>query len=224
VLDDSYRKGLIKKYVYDAGRGEGKMYAKPGEPGGPPLPASDASDASTSLSGQAVRPNEPGDLARFVGRPFSTSLYKKTVFLPDVVTRVMEYHKRPRSEFWSLRYQFNGKVRKEFLIRISNDPETVIQLKRAGLTEEEIEGMRRGERPDGYQVHHKLSLDDEGTNDFENLILVKEVPFHKALSAHQTSWTNKLKPAFPGEASNSRNTATVLWPQFREGVVVYTGR
>jgi predicted transcriptional regulator len=34
----------------------------------------------------------------------------------------------------------------------------MLQLQRAGLTESEIEGMRRGEIPKGYQVHHKLSL------------------------------------------------------------------
>ena len=197
------------------------MYAKAGEPGGPPLPASDASDASTSLSGQAVRPNEPGDLARFVGRPFSTSLYKKTVFLPDVVTRVMEYYKRPRSEFWSLRYEFRSKVSTAFLKEISNDPENILQLRRAGITEAEIEGMRHGKPPEGYQVHHKHSLDDQSTNELANLILVRQVPFHKALSAHQQSWTSTLKAAKVGEARSSTNTATVLWPQFTEGVIVY---
>jgi hypothetical protein len=97
-------------------------------------------------------------------------------------------------------------------------------LQRAGLTEAQIEGMRAGKRPKGYQVHHKLSLDDTGTNDLDNLILVKEVPFHRALTGHQNSWTSKLKAADPGEAGNSSNTATVLWPEFKNGAIVYTGK
>jgi hypothetical protein len=69
-----------------------------------------------------------------------------------------------------------------------------------------------------------MSLDDTGTNDLDNLILVKLDPFHKAVSAHQTSWTGKLKPGTLGSGRNATNTATVLWPEFRAGVIVYNGR
>ncbi|MGG1688404.1 HNH endonuclease signature motif containing protein [Pseudalkalibacillus sp. NRS-1564] len=31
----------------------------------------------------------------------------------------------------------------------------------------------------GYQVHHKLPLDDGGNNDLSNLILIKNDPNHK---------------------------------------------
>jgi hypothetical protein len=139
-------------------------------------------------------------------------------------TRLFEYYKRPRTEFSALRREFRSKVSVAFLKKISNDPESVLQLQRADLTEAQIEGMRRGEPPDGYQVHHKLSLDDTGSNDLDNLILVKEDPFHWALSGHQISWTNRLKAAAPGEASNASNTATILWPEFKRGVIVYNGK
>ena len=32
--------------------------------------------------------------------------------------------------------------------------------------------------PDGWQVHHKIPLDQGGTNDVENLVLIKNDPYH----------------------------------------------
>jgi hypothetical protein len=48
--------------------------------------------------------------------------------------------------------------------------------------------------PDGYQVHHKLPLDDGGTNDFDNLVLIKNDPYHKALTNAQKALTRDMKP------------------------------
>jgi hypothetical protein len=52
-------------------------------------------------------------------------------------------------------------------------------------------------------VHHKLPLDDGGGNEFGNLVLIKDDPFHRALTNLQRELTSSLKP---GE------TATVPWP------------
>jgi hypothetical protein len=198
------------------------MFAQPGTEGGPPLPSAAGAIDNAGQTGASTEP--VGALAGFAGKPFSTSLYGKTVFVPDVVTRLFEYYKRPREVFSDLRDTFTSTVCARFLKKISNDPENILQLQRAGLTEVEIEGMRRGEIPNRYQVHHKLSLDDMGTNDLDNLILVKLDPFHKALTAHQRSWTSKLKPGTSADGRNAANTATILWPEFKQGVIVYGSR
>ncbi|HWX41126.1 MAG TPA: transglycosylase SLT domain-containing protein [Blastocatellia bacterium] len=219
VLEDAYRSGRIKKHVYDAARGEGRMFAQPGAEGGQQLPS--AAQGIDNTGPLDLETDAAGGTAASAGKPFSASLYGKTIVLPDVVTRLFEYYKRPRDEFSDLRDEFDSTARTKFLKKISNDPENILQLRRVGLTGTEIEGMRRGERPEGYQVHHKLSLDDTGTNDLDNLILAKLDPFHKALSAHQTSWTSKLKPGTSGKPRDATNTATILWPEFKQGVIVY---
>ena len=63
---------------------------------------------------------------------------------------------------------------KQFLKGLSNDPNKVKKLKKAGLTDKDIARMKDGLNPKGYQVHHKLPLDDGGTNDMDNLILIKK--------------------------------------------------
>ena len=53
---------------------------------------------------------------------------------------------------------------------------------------------KKGRPPTGWQVHHKLPLDDGGTNDIDNLILVKNDPYHQAITNAQNDLTKDLKP------------------------------
>lgn len=46
--------------------------------------------------------------------------------------------------------------------------------------------MRKGNVPLNYNVHHKLSLDDGGTNDLENLVLIENEPYHKVFTNMQS--------------------------------------
>ena len=77
------------------------------------------------------------------------------------------------------------------------------ELKDMGFSEKDIAKMSDGKVPDGYQVHHKLPLDDGGNNDFDNLVLIKNEPYHKVITNYQRSTTGHLNP---GE------TITVSWP------------
>ncbi|MBB1150800.1 HNH endonuclease [Myroides sp. NP-2] len=43
------------------------------------------------------------------------------------------------------------------------------------------------------EVHHKLPLDDGGTNDFSNLVLIKNDPYHQALTNYQNKVTKGMK-------------------------------
>lgn len=63
--------------------------------------------------------------------------------------------------------------------------------------------MEAGKVPTGYQVHHKLPLDDGGTNDFKNLVLIKNDPFHKVLTNTQKTLTKDL---------NVGETMKLEWP------------
>ena len=57
--------------------------------------------------------------------------------------------------------------------------------------------------PKGYQVHHELPLDDSGTNDFSNLVLIKNEPYHKVVTNYQNSIARTMKI---GESKED------LWP------------
>jgi hypothetical protein len=50
-----------------------------------------------------------------------------------------------------------------------------------------------GKVPDGWQVNHKLPLDDGGTNDFTNLVLAKGDPYHKVITNAQKSLTKGMQ-------------------------------
>jgi hypothetical protein len=47
--------------------------------------------------------------------------------------------------------------------------------------------------PNGYQVHHKLPIDDGGTIDFSNLILIINDPYHRILTKTQKTLTKGMK-------------------------------
>nr|MBP3282926.1 hypothetical protein [Treponema sp.] len=53
--------------------------------------------------------------------------------------------------------------------------------------------MKEGLVPEGWQVHHKLPLDDSGDNSFDNLVLIKNEPYHKVITNYQNSVTRGLK-------------------------------
>ena len=76
-------------------------------------------------------------------------------------------------------------------------------LKEEEFTEKDILKMQNGRVPDGWQVHHKLPLDDSGTNSFDNLVLIKNEPYHKVITNYQNSFAKQLTV---GEIKN------VNWP------------
>ncbi|GIN25623.1 T7SS effector LXG polymorphic toxin [Bacillus licheniformis] len=133
------------------------------------------------------------DTMQKIGTEYIGKLKGKNVTLKSVSEREITYTKRNRDEFKTLRNQFNSSVRKNFLMNLAVDSKKVDQLINAGLTKADIENMKKGLVPDGYQVHHKLPLDDGGTNDFENLVLIKNDPYHKALTNAQRTLTKGLK-------------------------------
>ncbi|RJS53119.1 hypothetical protein CJ480_15495 [Bacillus subtilis] len=134
---------------------------------------------------------------------FVGTLKGEQVLLKGVKVKEISYTKRSPEETTKLRRKFNSSIKKQFLKGLSNDPNKVKKLKKAGLTDKDIARMKDGLNPKGYQVHHKLPLDDGGTNDMDNLILIKNDPYHKAITNEQNSLTKGLTP---GE------TKKINWP------------
>lgn len=83
-----------------------------------------------------------------------------------------------------MRKEFDSKERKYFLKDLSKNED---ELRQAGLSDDDILDMRDGYVPDGWQVHHKLPLDDSGDNSFDNLVLIKNEPYHKVITNYQNS-------------------------------------
>lgn len=130
--------------------------------------------------------------------------------VPDKQTR-----KRRRSAF--------NEVRKKFLQHIGETMEPA--LRDMGLTDKQIEQVKKGRAPVGYNVHHKLPIHGGGENVFSNLILMPIVPHdelhHKVMDPQvaqmQTGeskkvvipWTDKMVYVNP-EQKKARMPKSVL--------------
>jgi hypothetical protein len=134
---------------------------------------------------------------------FEGKLRGAIVTLPGVTTRPLEYVKRTDAARLALRGEFDRTVKKAFLKDIGNDPAKLKALEAAGLSPKQIEDLKRGMQPEGFQVHHKVPLDDGGDNSFGNLILMKNDPYHLAITNEQSALTRGMKA---GESK------TIDWP------------
>lgn len=125
---------------------------------------------------------------------FEGSLRGDKVTLTGVKTRRIRYTKRDPGEVAVLRREFNNTVREEFVKHLAADPDRSAKLKAAGLDDLDIQDLKDGVQPAAYQVHHKLPLDDGGTNDFSNLILIKQHPYHKVITNAQNTMIRGMRP------------------------------
>lgn len=114
------------------------------------------------------------------------------VELQGVTVQSVVYTKRSNTELRALRNAFDSTERAGFVRSLANDPAKVARLREAGLTDDQIRMMADGRIPQGWQVHHKLPLDDGGTNDYSNLVLIKNDPFHKVITNAQNAATRGM--------------------------------
>ena len=98
----------------------------------------------------------------------------------------VEYSVPSKAERVAKRNEFNGVrdengnvvvegVRSKFLKMLANEHEDLL-VERLGLTDRDIQGMREGYTPNGFNVHHKLALHGGGKNEFSNFILTPLYP------------------------------------------------
>ncbi|HEY2451388.1 MAG TPA: HNH endonuclease [Scandinavium sp.] len=136
--------------------------------------------------------------------------YKKAhVLLDDMNVSELNYLRRDRGEYNALRGQFNNAVRSNFLKSLSDHPDAL-----STFDSNDLLRLANGNVPPGWQVHHKIPLDDGGTNALDNLILIQNSPYHSALSKTQAIITKDL----PYNASTN-----VLWPS-PNGVIYPVGK
>lgn len=151
-----------------------------------PTLAGAASMAVVAIPGKFA--DDIGDTIAHVGK------YKgKDVILENVLLKEIDYVKRTREDAQVLRKQFNNGVRKTFLKELATDKDVIKQLNDLGVPVSEINKLKDGMVPSQFEVHHKLPLDDSGTNDFTNLVLIRKQPDHVAFSNYQREHTRGLK-------------------------------
>ena len=131
---------------------------------------------------------------------FTWKLRGKDVTLTDVQVQEISYVKRNSTELKSLRGEFNKTTRRTFLENLGNNAE---YLRNAGFSETDIQKIQNGRVPNGWQVHHKLPLDDSGTNSFDNLVLIQNEPYHKVITNYQNGIARRMKIG---------DIQTVEWP------------
>ncbi|MFJ4395620.1 PAAR domain-containing protein [Pseudomonas sp. NPDC089396] len=130
----------------------------------------------------------------------------ESIELPGVRAETFLYVKRSATELKTLRQVFSASERPRFLKGLSKTAEDFASLKRAGFNDIEIARIQSGKLPnEDWQVHHIKPLDDGGTNDFENLVLLQNHPYHKAVTNVQRLFVSGLKE---GESK------LVEWPMF----------
>lgn len=126
------------------------------------------------------------------GDTFTGTLRGARVELPGVSVRSISYTKRSADELRALRNAFDSTERAGFVRSLAGDPAKVAKLREAGLTDDNIRMLADGKIPQGWQVHHKLPLDDGGTNDYSNLVLIKNEPYHKVITNAQNAATRGM--------------------------------
>jgi len=99
--------------------------------------------------------------------------------LPDVPVVSFDYHRRGAAEKAALRESFQMGDRQAFLTHLLQD--RAADLRAQGFTERNLESLRRGKVPHGFNVHHIKPLDDGGDNRFDNLVLMRAHPNHEAI-------------------------------------------
>lgn len=149
-------------------------------------------------------PQSAEELTSYLGK------YKKNhVMLDDMKVTELNYMRRDRVEYNELRKQFNNTVRPSFLKSLSNHPDAL-----STFDSDDLLRLANGKVPSGWDVHHKIPLDDGGTNALDNLALIQRSPYHYALSKAQGTITKDL----PYNASKD-----VLWP-YPKGSIYPVGK
>lgn len=118
----------------------------------------------------------------------------------------LDYVKRNPEEAKELRHAFDSSGRGEFLKDLGTNYEE--ELKKQGLSDEQISMIKNGKVPPGFEVHHIKPLDDSGTNDFSNLVLIDKHS-HSVITAYQNRTTRGMKAG---------DCKTFDWPDIKSNV------
>lgn len=127
----------------------------------------------------------------------------------------VSYTRQPdRKHYKAQRSVFDRKEREAWLRDIGHNrtPELIA----AGFTQKDIDRMSlEGKAPEGYQVHHRIPLDDGGTNDHDNFVLMRDNVEHRALHGYYNPAELRIRLLAYGE------TAFVALPVPPKDTLVY---
>jgi hypothetical protein len=114
------------------------------------------------------------------------------------IERVTYQRKSDRTVYLHERKREFPEVRKAWLMQIA--VAQAAQLEGAGISRQEIDLMvSSGKAPEGYQVHHRLPLDDGGTNATDNLILIRDDVEHRAVHGYYNPGEQRIDQLKYGE-------------------------
>lgn len=108
----------------------------------------------------------------------------KTIVHNCIVIDDFKYTKKSRNLYNAERTYFEKQVVGDFVKKIAKENRN--ELLNLGLSDMDIDDMLNGNIPNGFQVHHKIPLDDGGTNDFDNLIFIDKYT-HRVFTGYQNS-------------------------------------
>ena len=82
----------------------------------------------------------------------------------------------------AMRQEFQQFKRAEFIKYLAETQQDA--LRQAGISAKQIEYMKNGCTPRGFNTHHKIPVFGGGTNDFSNLVLIRKEPWHDMIHYH----------------------------------------
>lgn len=119
--------------------------------------------------------------------------------------REVEFVIPPKAEREKRRAEFERGIRAAFVKHLAETQKDA--LLRAGLTRQQIRGMRDGFTPNGFNTHHKHPIYGGGTNDFSNLVLIRREPYHDMMHYHV------ITPQTAAMKTGDRKTVKIPDPQ-----------
>jgi hypothetical protein len=138
------------------------------------------------------------------------------------IERVSYVRKLDRRQYKRERKAEFNAVRKDWLKEIGIKYASV--LSDAGIPDAEIVRMAQtGKGPTGYHVHHRLPLDDGGTNEYANLILIRDDVEHRAVHGYYNPGEQRINKMSYGEAGDVAlpmpPADTIIYPNIAMGYV-----
>ena len=137
-------------------------------------------------------------IAKFFGKliirfckGFKYKLKGMNIQIPNTKKVKINYTKKPRDIHGIERKKFNNSIKPNFIKSLYKKYGD-LGLKKIGFSDNDILKIKDGNNPNGFQVHHKFSLDDSGNNDFSNLVLIRNSPYHVTITNYQNSFMGKL--------------------------------
>lgn len=127
---------------------------------------------------------------------------------------LVSYQKKNRQVYQAERRAFSRNERIKWLKNVSVTHEH--ELKVAGFTQEQLTTMKlKGVSPIGYEVHHRIPLDDGGTNESSNLILIRNDLEHRSIHGYYNVGELQIKTLTEG------SSAEVVLPIPPHNAIVY---